>query len=362
MRFALNPLASRGERTSAEIRITSRAAAEQARGEIARWREYAPTPVVSLPGIASELGLGRLLLKDESKRLNQGSFKALGGAYAAILRVRQLPDPKAVTLCCATEGNHGRSVAFAAAQIGCSSVIYMHERALEHKVKAIEALGAKVVRTPGNYDDSVRIARAAAQSNGWLLVSDTSDPLDNTVLHVMQGYGVMVLELLEQLDAQSLPTHVFIQGGVGGLAAGLVGAFSDVLGERRPVFVVVEPDTAGCLLESALRFEAAKITGDLQTRMQMLAVGEASLAAWPALAHRVDAFMTVDDDAALAAVARLKLPAPQGAALDISATGVAGFAGLLELMRRQPAVAGKLGLDASARVLVLATEAGPPAQ
>lgn len=362
MRFALNPLASRGELSAAELSITSRAAAEQARGEIASWRGYAPTPVVSLPEIASELGLGQLLLKDEGKRLGLGSFKALGGAYAAILRVRQLPDPKAVTLCCATEGNHGRSVAFAAAQLGCSSVIYLHEHALEHKVKAIEALGANVVRTPGNYDDSVRIARDAAHSNGWLLVSDTSDSQDMTVLHVMQGYGVMVLELLDQLDAQTLPTHVFIQGGVGGLAAGVVGVFTEALGERRPVFVVVEPDTAGCLLESALRFEAAKISGDLRSRMQMLAVGETSPAAWPVLAKRVDAFMTVDEDAALAAVTRLQSPAPQGPALDVSATGAAGFAGLFELMRRQPAVANKLGLDSNARVLLLATEAGPPTQ
>src|SRR5690606_30330195 len=114
--------------------------------------------------------------------------------------------------------------------------------------------------------------------------------------------------------------------------------------------------------ESALRFEAAKISGDLRSRMQMLAVGETSPAAWPVLAKRVDAFMTVDEDAALAAVTRLQSPAPQGPALDVSATGAAGFAGLFELMRRQPAVANKLGLDSNARVLLLATEAGPPTQ
>jgi diaminopropionate ammonia-lyase len=362
MRLVLNPLATRDAYTSVEAQVTSRPAAEMARNEIVRWHGYEPTPIRPLTTIGHELGIRALWMKDESGRLGLGSFKSLGGAYAALRKVRELPDPKAVTLCCATEGNHGRSVAFAAKQLGCPAVIFMHERALDHKAKAIEDLGARVVRTPGTYDDSVRAAREAARTSGWVLVSDTSDAQDTTVRHVMQGYGVMVLELLEQLAQGGLPTHVFLQGGVGGLAAGIAGVFADVQVRRRPTFIVVEPDTAACLMESALRFEAAKVGGDLRTKMQMLATGEASAAAWPVLERRIDAFMTIDDDAALASAARLSRSEPDRPALDFSATAVAGLAGLCELMRRQPHIARMLGLNSDARVLVLATEAGPPAQ
>src|SRR5262249_55978696 len=152
-----------------------------------------------------------------------------------------------VTLCCATDGNHGRSVAFAARQLGCKAVVYVHEQVSPVKAAAIEALGARVERVPGTYDDAVRRARSAAAERNWLLVQDKStDPLDETTLLVMQGYTVMVLEILEQLADQPLPTHVFLQAGVGGLAGAIAGALADMLGERRPMIVVVEPEAAAC--------------------------------------------------------------------------------------------------------------------
>jgi diaminopropionate ammonia-lyase len=359
MRLVLNPFASREPLAEEERRITSRAYAEEARTEIRQWPGYESSPVRRLDAVASELGLGAVLLKDESGRLGQGSFKSLGGAYAAAMKLRELKSDGPVTLCCATDGNHGRSVAFAASRLGCSAVVYMHENALEYKAEAIRALGAQVIRTPGTYDDSVRIAKETAQAEGWLLISDTSDPNDQTVHRVMRGYGVMVLELIEQLERA--PTHVFLQGGVGGLAAGVAGIFSEVFGQDRPKFIIVEPETAACLFESAVRFEPSRVGGDLHTEMHMLAAGEASAAAWPILQRRVDAFIAIEDAPAVAAADRLNRPEAGRAALDIGVTGAASLAGLFELMRK-PELAGLLGLGPASRVLAFGTEAGPPRQ
>jgi len=275
------------------------------------------------------------------------------------MKLRELSPSGRVTLACATDGNHGRSVAFAANRLGCEAVVYMHENALEYKAEAIRKLGARVVRTPGVYDDSVRMVKADAEREGWLLISDTSDPNDVTVMRVMRGYGVMVLEILEQLSGKAMPTHVFIQGGVGGLTAGVVGVLTDIFGPNRPTFIVVEPETAACLMESALRFQPSAVSGDLHTEMRMLAAGEASPAAWPVLQRRIDAFMAIEDEPALRATARLNASEGPRVALDIGVTGAASLAGAMELLKR-PDLAALVGLDAESRVLVFGTEAGPP--
>jgi len=360
MKLLINPLATRDEYAPQEALVTTRLLAEEARREISQWPGYGTTPLRPLVEVASELGVAEVLLKDESGRLGQGSFKSLGGAYAAAMKLRDLAPGSRVTLACATDGNHGRSVAFAASRLGCDAVVYMHENALEYKAEAIRQLGARVVRTPGVYDDSVRMVKADAEREGWLLISDTSDPNDLTVMRVMRGYGVMVLEILEQLRGKPLPTHIFTQGGVGGLSAGVAGVFTDILGPNRPRFIVVEPEAAACLMESALRFEPSGVGGDLHTEMHMLAAGEASAAAWPVLQRRVDAFMAIGDAPALAAAARLNAREGARAALDIGVTGAASLAGAMELLKR-PDLAALVGLNAESRVLVFGTEAGPPA-
>jgi diaminopropionate ammonia-lyase len=360
MKLLINPFATRDGYTPQEELVTTRALAEEARHEISQWPGYTTTPLRALVEVATELGVTEVLLKDESGRLGQGSFKSLGGAYAAAMKLRELSPGGRVTLACATDGNHGRSVAFAASRLGCDAVVYMHENALEYKAEAIRQLGARVVRTPGVYDDSVRMVKADAEREGWLLISDTSDPNDLTVMRVMRGYGVMVLEILEQLRGKPLPTHVFTQGGVGGLSAGVAGVFTDILGPNRPRFIVVEPETASCLMESALRFEPSGVGGDLHTEMHMLAAGEASAAAWPVLQRRIDAFMAIGDAPALAAAARLNAREGARAALDIGVTGAASLAGAFELLKR-PDLAALIGLNAESRILVFGTEAGPPA-
>ncbi len=359
MRAFINPRAVRDDYSATERAVTSIAAAQAALSEIRKWPGYDVTPIRELPGSAAELGLGAVLMKDESSRLAQNSFKSLGGAYAATLKVRELAEPGNAVLCCATEGNHGRSVAFAAKRLGCRAVIFLQENALPYKIAAIEALGARVVLTPGNYDDAVLVAEQEAAQHGWLLVSDTASEGDRTVHHVMQGYGVMALELQDQFARQDFPTHVVVQAGVGGLAAGVIGVLSEILGDRRPTFIIAEPENAACLFESAIDGAPATLKGNTATVMQMLAVGKASAAAWPVLARRVDAFVKVEDQEAIRIQERLATGELGLPGLNIGLSGVAGLAGLHALMTSEPAAAARLGLDRDARVLLFGTEAAP---
>lgn len=353
MRVVLNPHASREPYSSEEAAIVSRALALQAQAEIGGWPDYSPTPLRSLDGLARTLGLQRILYKDESARLRQGSFKILGGAYAATVKLRGVRELSRVTLCCATDGNHGRSVAFAAQRHGCRCVVFMHGQASAAKAAAIEALGARVVRLQGTYDDTVRHASATAAREGWLLIADTSeDELDPTTRLVMQGYGVMVLEILQQLGSDAPPTHVVLQAGVGALAAGVAGLFAEIYAEQRPRIIVVEPDSAACLQASALHGAPCKVTGELLTAMDMLSAGEVSPVAWPILKRRVDAFVSISD---VTAQSTARLLCSEPLALDVGVSGAAGVAGLRELIARSE-IAAALRLGTDARVLTFGTE------
>jgi diaminopropionate ammonia-lyase len=376
MRFIVNKRAHRDKYSTEEARITSVAAAEIAWREMRSWPGYEPSPLISLAPVAQRLGVAKVLYKDESQRFGLGSFKALGGAYAAGREVQRqlltrfgvsaaISDLRSaslaslasqLSLCCATDGNHGRSVAFAARQYGSQCTVFMHERALPAKVRAIEALGAHIVRTPGTYDDSVRIARARAAQEGWLLIADTGTDVSEIIpAEVIQGYGVMALELFEQMG-EEIPTHVFLQGGVGGLAAGIVGPMSDQLGVRRPCNVVVEPEAAACLLESGVRGIASSVEGDLRTSMEMLSCGEASPIAWTILRGRIDAFVAIEDLAAESAAHELQMGRCNGVPIDVGVSGAAGMAGLVKV-RADKAARALIGLGSDARVLLLGTEA-----
>jgi diaminopropionate ammonia-lyase len=363
IKYFANPRATRDALTEGELAVVSLRAARAARAELLTWPRFAPTPLHELAQLARANGIAALLYKDESQRLGLGSFKALGGAYAAGVAIRErlaagsAISAASLTLACATDGNHGRSVAYAARRHGCSCVVYMHESAPADKAAAIQALGALIVRTAGTYDDSVRIARAAAKQPDWLLVPDTSDdPADPTPARVMQGYGVMALELIDELETP--PTHVFVQAGVGGLAAAIAGNFAEAYGARRPMCVVVEPERAACVFASAVLGHAATIDGPLDTEMAMLSCGEASRVAWPVLDRRADAFIAIDDDAAVHWTRQLRSGAA-GMPLDVGVSGAAGLAGL-QCALADPSTKRALGLDADSRVVVIGTEGAPP--
>lgn len=367
--FVVNSGLDRSRPYDAELQaILSLARAREARAHIAQWDGYAPTPLHELPALAHRTGTSEVLYKDEGKRFALRSFKALGGAYAVDQLVARL-GAKGLTVTCATDGNHGRAVAWGASRAGAKAVIYVHEGVSEGRAEAIRALGAKVVREGTTYDDSVRASAMAARKKGWQIVSDTSWPgYEDVPRDVMQGYAVLAMEVEEQIEAKSGgmdagspqelasqlknagPTHVFVQGGVGGIAAAVLSYFWERQGAERPKLVVVEPENAACLFESAKAGRITNVTGALDTIIAGLACGEPSVLAWKILESGADAFMTVTDQEAISAMQLLADHHVVG-----GESGVAGLAGFLKAAAN-PQMRSALGLDSSSRVLLYGTE------
>jgi diaminopropionate ammonia-lyase len=348
MRLFVNPRVDRASPYPQSLKpILSLAAEDAARTEIASWPGYAPTPLRALDWLARELDVARVAFKEEQHRFGLRSFKALGGAYA-VKKIVRAAGTSAITVCCATDGNHGRSVAWGARAAGCRCVIYVHETVSEARAEAIRAYGAEVRRVKGNYDDSVRKAAADAAANGWTVVSDTSwDGYTEIPRDVMQGYGVMVAEALAQ---DAVPSHVFVQGGVGGVAAAVVAHLWERFGPARPRVIVVEPDKADCLTRSAEAGKLTQIAGDLDTIMAGLSCGEPSPLAWAILATGADAFMSIGDETIPPA---MRVLAEHGVVGGES--GVAGLAAL-EIAAREPAMRKALSLGPTASVLLFGTE------
>jgi len=344
--------------TDAQDAILSDSGLKAAWAAIRAWDGYRPTPLHRLSGLADEIGVGDIAYKDESGRFGLGSFKALGGAYATSRVVAAAGQagrlPKDVTVCCATDGNHGRSVAWGARMLGCRAVIFIHATVSDGRKRAIEAYGAEVRRTAGDYDDSVRVAGAVADAEGWQVVSDTSYAgyLD-VPRDVMQGYEVMAAEAFEALLEP--PTHIFLQAGVGGMAAAVAALAKRRWGDRRPTIVLAEPDRADCWAASYVAARPTAAKGDLDTIMAGLACGEVSLLAWDILETHGDAAMTLPDEAAAAEMRRLAAPTAGDPAIVAGESAVAGLAALRAAMAA-PAMRAELGLTPTSRVLLFGTE------
>lgn len=346
-----------------------------------RHREgHKETPLLSLTSLAREIGVGSIHLKDEGHRLGLGSFKALGGSYAVIRLVLEearrrlgrdvdvaelnISEVKAIarkmTVACATDGNHGRSVAQGAQLVGAKCAIFVHSGVSDERITAIARYGAQMIRVDGNYDDSVDEASRVAAEKGWITVSDTSWPgYERIPALVMQGYTAVVSEALRQLPRP--PTHVFVQAGVGGIAAAVAGHFSVLFGKNRPFFTVVEPARAACLFESARAGRAVKVNHGQSTVMAMLECYEPSLVAWRILSRTADAFMIVEEEDAISVMRRLANPRDADPAVVSGESGGVGLAGLLKVASDQP-LRDKLALGRDARVLLINTEGATDAQ
>lgn len=341
--------------------------------ELEHCPKHAVTPLVDLDRLAAHLGVAAVAYKVESDRLGLDSFKALGRAYA-VARVLQrklastigieptieelvagrfADETRDLVVACATDGNHGRSVAAGARLFGCRSRIYLHAGVPPEREEAIAAFGAQIIRVAGNYDDSVHAAEAQSRANGAIVVADTATALDDPItLDVMQGYTVMIGEALGQFpDA----THMFVQAGVGGLAAAVAAMIDDRFGATRPRLVVVEPTRADCLQASAIAGHPA-ISGDLHTDLEMLACGEPSVVAWAILAESAFAFITVSDGEVRAAQ---PMVAATAAARAGTPSAIAGLAGTVRACKSPEAMA-VLGIDRGSRILLFGTEQEPP--
>lgn len=347
-----------------------------AQHEIAQWQGYEPTPLNSLNALAGQLGLSAIYYKDEGKRFGLGSFKALGGAFAVVKQLQEVIAERTgnqvtmesirkgehadlcaqITVASATAGNHGRSLAWGAQRAGCPCKIFIHGGVGDARKEAMEALGAEVIRVDGDYDASVHYAAAEADKNGWYIVSDTSYPgyLERP-RDIMAGYTMMVREILEQLGPGNLPTHVFLQTGCGGLAAGFAGGLWAETGADLPRIVVVEPTEAACLLLSARNQAATTYQIEVESIMVGLSCGEVSILAWDILEPCSSDYITITDDGVPPAMRLLASGAPGGRPIVAGESGVAGLAALIDAARRQDLRQG-LGLNEGSRVLLIGSE------
>lgn len=342
---------------------------------ISNWPGYSATPLYSLEHLAKEIGVARIWYKDESQRFHLKSFKALGGAYAVARQLQarvalstgvepsisELIDGKfneitsKVVISCATDGNHGRSVSWGCQMFGCPCVIYIHRDVSVGRQKAMESFGASVIRISGNYDESVKQADGDAQEQGRTIVSDTSyEGYMEIPKDVALGYTVLLAESIEQMQGE-IPTHVFIQGGVGGLASAVCAYFWELWGEQRPRFIVVEPEKANCLQESARAGSPVVVEGDLETLMAGLACGEVSMLAWEVLSVGANDFATVKEETVPRVMRLLAQGIGGDPSIEAGESAVAGLAALI-CAQNDTEQSKLLGLDANSKIYILGTE------
>jgi len=362
---------------SAELAsVLDKESCDNAYRTISDWDGYAPSPLVALSGLAKKIGIADILYKHEGGRFGLGSFKALGGAYSVLqLLIQEVSKATSmqisaddiisgeyatiirdITVITATDGNHGRSVAWGAEKFGCNCFIYMHAGVSSGRAKAVEAFGATVIWVDGNYDQSVHEAAEAAAKNDWFVVSDTSyEGYTELPKNVMAGYTVMTTEIIQQLPKDKLPTHVFVQGGVGGLAGAVCAHLWQSLGAERPRFVIVEPDRADCLFQSGLRGEITDVSIEEETIMAGLSCGEVSSLAWEILLGGTNDFVTIEDELIAPTMKLLAKGVGEDQPLVAGESAVAGLAGAIAA-RMNNELTAKLGLDASSRILIFGTE------
>lgn len=372
-------LRERGIHEKAELDLTSPQEASKAKRFHSTIPGYAPTPLVERKALAKKLGVGRLWVKDESHRFGLNAFKALGGSYAMAgyiagrlgrpleeLSFEELCSPETreklgdVTFYTATDGNHGRGVAWSARLLGQKAVVYMPKGSALERLENIRAQGAQAEITDLNYDDAVRLADREARANGGVLVQDTAWPgYEEIPARIMQGYITLASEIMEQLDGE-IPTHLFLQAGVGSFAGAVLGTFAAQWGEKRPVTCIMEPDQADCLFRTAKADDGELhfVTGEMNSMMAGLCCGEPCTISWKIIDSYADGFVSCGDGYSALGM-RLLGRAEDGDQPVVSGESGAVGAGVLAAIMTEERLAGlreKLGLGADSRVLLISTE------
>ena len=259
---------------------------------ISNWDNYSPTPLISLNKLSEKLKLNKILYKDESKRFHLKSFKALGGAYA----IEKITNGnKDITVSTATAGNHGRSVAWGSKKLGLKCKIFISEYVSEFRAEVMRSFGADVIRVKGNYDNSLKECIKQSKQNNWQIVQDVAWQDYKLVPKLtMAGYSVMMKEISEQINNQQI-SHVILQAGVGGMAAAMVAGIARYL-NHVPKIIIVEPESAACVLESIKTGKIEKIPIEKESLMGGMSCGEVSLVPWQILNNSVNHCVTVSDD------------------------------------------------------------------
>ena len=349
----------------------------------ASFPEYTPTPLVKLGGLAGELGLGSVYVKDESYRFGLNAFKVLGGSFAMARYIakemgRDVSEMTYdyltseafrqefghATFFTATDGNHGRGVAWAAHKLGQKAVVHMPKGSSQARYENIAKEGAQVTIEEVNYDDCVRMAAAeAAETKHGVVVQDTAwEGYEDIPAWIMQGYGTMASEAAEQLRQLGVnrPSHVFVQAGVGSLAGAVVVYFTNLFPNDPPKFIVMEAQAADCLYRGALAGDGAPriVDGDLQTIMAGLACGEPNTISWDILRNHATAFVSCPDWVTARGMRTLGAP-EKGDPRVISGESGAVTTGLVETLMLDPEYAELkelIGLDKTSSVLCFSTE------
>ncbi len=340
--------------------------------------EYEQTPLVCLKNLAYALGVAEIYLKDESYRFGLNAFKGLGGSYSIARYIAERLDipmeemdysqfqdasVKArlgeITFVTATDGNHGRGVAWTAHKLGVKSVVYLPKGSAEERLENIRALGADAMITDMNYDDTVRFAKDMAEKNGWVLIQDTAwEGYEKIPAWIMQGYMTMALEAVEEL--RQPPTHVFLQAGVGAMAGALTGFFADYYGEAKPIIVIVEPHKANCIYQTAAANDGTihMVDGDLNTIMAGLACGEPCTIGWDVLQRYAEFFLSVPEYVAAKGMRILGNPLGDDKRVISGESGAATLGCAAELLQRREYEAFRkaLRLKDTSRILCISTE------
>ena len=362
-------------RYAASVACFSVACAEKAMKFHRSFPDYDITPLADLKNLAQKLGVSSVCVKDESKRFSLNAFKVLGCSFAIgqilaqklgttidrlsyeiLIRKDTRVKLGDITFVTATDGNHGRAVAYTAERLRQKSVVYMPAGSSLERLENIRVFGADAMITDLNYDDTVRLAKSAAEQNGWILTQDTAwEGYETIPTWIMQGYTTMAHEAMKQLA--EVPTHVFLQAGVGSMAGAVTAYFAARYGEKRPIITIVEPDKADCIYRTAKANDGTlhTVTGKMDTIMSGLACGEPCTIGWNILRDHADHFISVPDSVAENGMRILAYPDGEDEKI-ISGESGAVTIGLLAEIAKNDELRSTLKLDANSRILCFSTE------
>ena len=324
---------------------------DEAIQSISSWKNYSPTPLLKLNKLNEELKFKEIYYKDEDKRFNLKSFKALGGAFAVNKIANERKD---MTVATATAGNHGRSVAWGAQRLGLKCKIFISGNVSESRAIAMKNLDAEVIRVKGNYDDSLKECIKQSQKNNWEIVQDVSwENYEKTPQLIMAGYTIMIKEIFDQIENDSI-THVFLQAGVGGMAAAMIAGFAK-FSKNVPKFIIVEPENADCVFKSIENNKPTRVDIKKETLMGGMSCGDVSTVAWKILQNSTNYCLTISDKAISSVVALLAEGHLSDQKITAGECGVPGIIALISAFKNKDCL-NKLELNSNSKVLVFGCE------
>ena len=324
---------------------------DEAIKSISSWKTYSPTPLIRLNKLNKELNFKEIYYKDEDKRFDLKSFKALGGAFAVY---KIATEKKNIIVSTATAGNHGRSVAWGAQRLGIKCKIFISEHVSGTRALAMKNLDAKVIRVKGNYDDSLKECIKQSKKNDWEIVQDVSwEGYKEVPKLIMAGYAIMIKEIVDEIASNSI-THVFLQAGVGGMAAAMIAGFAK-FSTNIPKFIIVEPENANCVFKSIENNKPTTVNIIKETIMGGMSCGDVSTVAWEILKNSVNYSLTISDDAISTVVALLAKARLSDEKIIAGECAVPGIIALIGLFKNKDYL-NKLELNSNSRVLLFGCE------